>query len=129
MPRRLEVTKASWAAEAVLAYLLQDVGVQADLAFVARRGREHVGREHRAHLVPHVVIHAVGIDDAVALAEDDVAFHVDFQRLVLVLREGPLMSGCCEATVQTTSRSVDRSSVSGPPPTPGMFPCGPSGPR
>ena len=43
------------------------------------------GVEHGAHLVPHVVVHAVGVDHALALAEDDVAFHVDFQRGLLVL--------------------------------------------
>ena len=54
---RLEVTNASWARKWSFAGLLHDVGVQADLAFVARRRREHVGPQDRAHLVPHVVIH------------------------------------------------------------------------
>ncbi len=34
-----------------------------------------------------VVEHAVGVDDAVALAEDDVAFHVDLERRVVLLRD------------------------------------------
>ena len=97
--------------EAALAHLLQDVGVQADLAFIARRRREHVGRKHRAHLVSHVVIHAVGIDDAVALAEDDVAFHVHFQRFVLLHREGRIDVGLLRGhgpDHQPVGRQVER---------------------
>ena len=33
-----------------------------------------------ADLAADVVEHAVGVDGAIALAEDDVAFHVDFER-------------------------------------------------
>ncbi len=61
---------------------------QARVLIVAllRYGREQLGIDHGADLAFDVVEHAVGIDGAIALAEDDVAFHVDFQRLVVLLR-------------------------------------------
>ena len=52
-----------------------------------RRRRDQLGVEDRADLPADVVEHAVGVDDAIALAEDDVAFHVDFERRVVLLRD------------------------------------------
>ena len=52
-----------------------------------RHRREQLGVEDDADLAADVVEHAVGVHGAVALAEDDVAFHVDFQRHVALLRE------------------------------------------
>ena len=46
---------------------------------VGRHGGEQLGVEDYADVGVHVVIHPLGVDDAVALAEDDIAFHVDFQ--------------------------------------------------
>ena len=57
-----------------------------------RDGREQLGVEDRADLSFDIVEHAVGVDGAIALAEDDVAFHVDFERVVALLR-GAVESG------------------------------------
>ncbi len=51
-----------------------------------RHGREQLGVEEGAELAGHVVEHAIGDHGAVALSEDDVAFHVNLQRLVALLR-------------------------------------------
>src|SRR5262245_1016440 len=45
-----------------------------------RNRREYFGVEDRADLAADVVEHAIGVDSSIALAEDDVAFHVDFER-------------------------------------------------
>ena len=42
--------------------------------------------DRQADLAADIVEHAVGVDRAIALAEDDVAFHVDFERRVGRLR-------------------------------------------
>ena len=54
--------------------------------FALGQRREQFGVEDHPHLAADVVEHPVGVDDAVALAELDVAFHVDFERRVLLLR-------------------------------------------
>ena len=68
------------------ARLPHDVGPQAQQAAVAGHRREDVGLQHGADLVVHVVVHPLGMDHALALAEDDVAFHIDFQRGFLTLQ-------------------------------------------
>ena len=50
-----------------------------------------------ADLPADVVEHAVGVDGAVALAEDDVAFHVDFERHVAGLRRAAEAAAGVEA--------------------------------
>ena len=76
--------------------------------------REQLGVEDDADLAADVVEHAVGVHGAVALAEDDVAFHVDFQRRVGLLRE-LIRAAATSPDVQITTRSVSMStSPSGP---------------
>ena len=71
--------------------------------------------EHRADAVGHVVVHPVGIDDPLALAEDDVALHVELQRHALVLRRsGRSRSGSVRAggpDHQPIGRDVDRADL------------------
>ena len=63
--------------------------MQPELSLILGRRREHVGVDHRTHLVANVVVHPVGIDVPAPLLEDDVPFHVDFQGNVGRL-EGPV---------------------------------------
>jgi hypothetical protein len=51
-----------------------------------RDGREQLSVKDHTDLPANVVEHAIGVHRAVALAEDDVAFHVDFQRQIALLR-------------------------------------------
>ena len=71
--------------EAVRGGLLHDVGVQPQQAVVGWDRREDVGVQHGPHVVRHVVIHPLGINHPVALAEDDVPLHVELQGRGLVL--------------------------------------------
>jgi hypothetical protein len=57
------------------------------VAIDLRHWREQLAVEDDADLPAHVVEHAVGVDGAVALAEDDVAFHVNLERQVARLGE------------------------------------------
>ena len=66
-------------------------GTQPHQSFVmlsvdCRHRREQLGIDDRADLAAGVVEHAVGVHRAIALAEHNVAFHVDFQRQVALLR-------------------------------------------
>ena len=79
-----------------------------------RHRREHVGVEHRAHVVGHVVVHPVGVDDPLALAEDDVALHVELQRRALVLRRSARQVGLLQAggpDHQPIGRDVERADL------------------
>ena len=79
-----------------------------------RNGGEQLGVEDRADLAADIVEHAVGVNGAVALAEDDVAFHVDFERQSLACCVAPLKPALASMP-QTTTRSVSIStSPSGP---------------
>ena len=80
-----------------LVELAEGGGAEADEARVLvvaglRDGGEQLGVEDRADLAADVVEHAVGVHRAIALAEDDVAFHVDFERVAGLLR-GAAQSG------------------------------------
>ena len=57
-----------------------------------RDGREQLGVEDRADLSLDVVEHAVSVHSAIALAEDDIAFHVDLESVVALLC-GAIQSG------------------------------------
>ena len=76
-------------------------------------GGEQLGVEDDADLAADVVEHAVGEHGAIALPENDVAFHVDFERHFAGLRQAaapPLIS-----MPQMTTRSASISiSPSGP---------------
>ena len=96
--------------EPVRAGLLKYVGVQPQQSLIFRRRREQIGFEHRAHLVRHVVIHPLGLDHPLALAENDVPFHVQFQRDSFVLPHfgqiGHLVAG--DPNHQPIGGNVDR---------------------
>ena len=109
---RLEVRKASLARKRSGAVCCTDVGMQPHQPLVAGHGREHVGVQDRAHVIGHVVVHPVGMNRAIALAEDDVPFHVELQRRALVLQRRAIQVGRFRAAViQITSRSVKMSIV------------------
>ena len=85
------VTRPFWATKRELVELPHRGGPQPHEAFVLvavdlRHRREQLGVEDDADLAADVVEHAVGVHGAVALAEDDVAFHVDFERQIALLR-------------------------------------------
>ena len=67
---------SSWRMAAARRRTRPAYGVVVDL----RHRREQLGVEDDADLAADVVEHAVGVHRAIALAEDDVAFHVDFER-------------------------------------------------
>ena len=97
--------------------LLEHVGVQPQQPLVAPHRREHVGVEHRADVVRHVVVHPVGVDRPLALAEDDVPFEVEFQRRPLVLEGRPAHVQPLQAAGpdhHAVGRDVDRAHVADP---------------
>ena len=71
--------------EVVAVDLLEDLRPQPQQTLVTPDRREQLRIEHGADVVRHVIVHSLGIDDPLAFAEDDVAFHVDLQRRPLVL--------------------------------------------
>ncbi len=70
---------------AVGADLAQHVGAQAHQALVARHGREHFAVENHAHAQRHVVVHRLGLHDAISLAHHHVAFQIELQRRAVLL--------------------------------------------
>ena len=59
-------------------HLLQHVGLEPHHTLVVGHGCEHFSRQDHAIFVGRVVVHAIGVDQSIALAEDNIAFHVDF---------------------------------------------------
>ena len=101
----------------VLGGLLHYVGVQPQQARVVGRLREHVGVQHRADVVRHVVVQPVGIDDSLALAELDVPLRVELQRRAIVLlgfTAQPELVVAGRPNHQTIGRDVDRAEVAQP---------------
>ena len=84
-------------AEVILIQLLEDFGFQPDQSLVTRRRRQDLGVQHDSTLLPHVVVHPFGVDDPVALAKDDVAFQVEFQRRLFGLQ---FLAGRLAAEIQ-----------------------------
>ena len=100
--------------EAVRAELLQHVGPELELALVAGDRRKHLGGQHDAGLAAHVVVHSLGMDFALALAKDDVALHVDFQRPVARLNRlsfGVAIESALGPDHQVVGVDVDRAEV------------------
>ena len=113
------MTRPFWATKCALIELADGGGAEPHEARVLvvvdlRHGREQLGVEDDADLAADVVEHAVGVDGAVALAEDDVAFHVDFERHVAGLRHAAWAAADVDRP-RSTTRSVSMStSPSGP---------------
>ncbi len=97
--------------EPVGAELLEDFGPQPEHALVVRHRREQLGLEDDARPPGDVVVHAVGVDHGLALAEDDVAFHVDLEGTLPAWNDSPRWSRLEDVfrpDHQPIGRDVDR---------------------
>ena len=79
MARRLVVTLAPSATKRSMP-TCRSTSARSRKPGVVLHRREHFGVEDRADALRDVVVHRLRIDDAVAFAEDDVAFEVQFER-------------------------------------------------